>query len=427
MKTKLTLLTLLFVSLAAVPARSQVSSGTAVAPPNNHDSSDYPSPSPTLHPHDPTPPPSPGPRVRPSVGQIIFQTPTPNPSVTAVHPDVYDASLKPTSTVLPAVSPYPTVPFEPTVPPRNPTLSTERPANIASETVNPTRPPVGWHDAQPPRGMTPIPVGSSPPTPTPTSRHVGGVLQLNPPNTPPPGPTRSGISDVAPEPTTAGRQSQVRGNVSWQTPTPTWPPPPTPAPGGTASFLRPPSPSPAPTRHAIKHLPPPHSALRQAEPDNSGNVRPAPGTAGKLAPGGAVPVATPYYPVDPAINPHIGNAEPAPSEAAKSTPNSTLTTSGIHMGPPRKKLPPPVIKARQAPPRRNTGVKLPTPYPEWPVPPKDPTTSPLRQSGPGGNSGEPGNHPRGRRQLLRQPQYSPTPGPSVHPTRPPRNPTSSPL
>ncbi len=402
-KTSITIAVLIG-SLAALSVSGQVhSSGSALAPPNDHSSSDYPSPSPTLHPHDYTPPPSPPPTrtVRGTIGQFTLQTPTPNatahPSITPFHPNPYDASSKPTSTVLPTVSPYPTVPFEPTVTPRDPTLSTER-AVAPSSGASVTPPNHMWHDARPP---SPTPGGTSVPHAThgvavehngsfSSDPPVGGTpggLTVNDPPEPTPRPTRAAMSQVEPESMTAERQSQ--------------------APGGAVPVAT------------------PYFPVDPAITPSGHHVRPAPSAAAKLAPGSAMPVATPYYPVDPDTHPHSGNVDPAPGAAARPTPNSTLTTSGGHMGPPRKVRSPRSSALRESHPR-NTGVTTPTPPYEPPVPPKDPTTSTLRQSGPARNGTESGNHPRRKRPLLRQPLQSPTPGPSVHPTKPPRNPKASP-
>ena len=77
--------------------------------------------------------------------------------------------------------------------------------------------------------------------------------------------------------------------------------------GGTPGGLTvndPPEPTPRPTRAAISQVEPESmSAERQGQ-----------------APGGAVPVATPYYPVDPAITPSGHHVRPAPSAAAKLAP-----------------------------------------------------------------------------------------------------------
>ena len=231
-----------------------------------------------------------------------------------------------------------------------------------------------WHDARPP---SPTPGGTSVPhvthgvavdhngsfSPDPPVGGTPGGLTVNDPPEPTPRPTRAAISQVEPESMTAERQGQVRGNVSLQTPTPTWVPLPTATPRGTAE----PAPSAAAKLAPGGAVPvaTPYYPVDPAITPSGHHVRPAPSAAAKLAPGGAMPVATPYYPVDPDTHPHSGNVEPAPSAAAKPTPNSTLTTSGSHMGPPRKKMLPPVIKERKSPPR-NTGVILPTPYPNGP-------------------------------------------------------------
>ena len=192
MKKHIAAIAILIGTLTALSTYGQIRSnaGPAEATPNSHSSNDgeptsspmHPydptppplTPGPTLHPHDYTPPPStPGeseihpvltsaeaaiipagtpvavgsPGMTPTKTRMIrggnagvtFQTPTPpppSPGPTRFIPNPYDSQLKQANGVATGVSPYPTIPFEPTVPPRDPTTSTLKTAPVDTTSPN---------------------------------------------------------------------------------------------------------------------------------------------------------------------------------------------------------------------------------------------------------------------------------------------------
>ena len=308
MRKKISILALVIASLAARPAYCQVSSGTAVAPPNNHSSNDYPSPSPTLHPHDPTPPPSPSPTHRVPVlhaDDLTLSTPTPGGTavphlVHGVAEATQDGSFSPDSSPTSSVHP---------IDPPGPTLSGIALAEPEPSTplkpapsLNPVVQPVEGHHLGPPRKVLPPP--SSPLRQA--HSHNTGVISPTPPfepPVPPKDPTTSPLREATPSANghDHARPTPVRHDISLATPPP---PPPTVAPhGGAISPLRSHPPFPTPTRHAIKHLPPPHSNLRQADPRNTGVIGPTPVPEWPVHPHRHPPIERHLPPVSPTPGP----------------------------------------------------------------------------------------------------------------------------
>ena len=266
MKKQLATLVVLVGSLAAFSGYAQVShpSGPALAPPNNNSSTD-PVPSPTLHPHDPTPPPS-TPRESPThrvpvlnsseaaiipgetpvaVGSPSLSPLPPSPGPTRFIPDPHGSALKQAADVTPVASPYPTIPFEPAVPPRDPTTSTLKTAPADNTSPNFTAPhivpPATKHaidtkgtgtdkrQVTNPNGPLPTPYPSPRhfPAPRPTPRHS--------PGTP--------IKAELPPSSSLRTTKRSRRDAPYAGPTPR------PSPGSP-----------------VKIQPPPHSALRRRGP-----------------------------------------------------------------------------------------------------------------------------------------------------------------
>jgi hypothetical protein len=203
MKNKITILAILVASLAARPAYCQVSSGTAVAPPNNHSSNDYPSPSPTLHPHDPTPPPSPSPTHRVPVLHASENAflPTASPGATSVphlvhgvaeatQGGTFSPDSSPTSSVHPIDPPGPTLSGIALAEPEPSTPLKPAPS------LNPVVQPVEGHHIGPPRKILPPPSSSL----RQAQPHNTGVIQPTPPFEPGVPPKDPTLSELKPAP-----------------------------------------------------------------------------------------------------------------------------------------------------------------------------------------------------------------------------------